>query len=71
MKRRILSIAFILCVVLQVLTVSAFAAEGGYSDTAGHWAGGAIERWSGFGVLTGYNGMLRPDDPITRAEMLQ
>lgn len=47
----------------------AFAAQAQYSDASGHWASAAIERWSYYGVLSGYAGAFRPDDPITRAEM--
>lgn len=43
-------------------------AAAGFSDTAGHWAQSAIEKWSGeYGVLNGYeDGSFHPDDPITR-----
>lgn len=49
---------------LLTLTVPAAA----YSDTDGHWAKTAIEKWSGdYGVLLGYDdGTFRPDSSITR-----
>jgi len=39
-----------------------------YSDTSGHWAEGAIEKWSAqYGILQGYSdGSFRPDSTITR-----
>ncbi|MBQ4043697.1 MAG: S-layer homology domain-containing protein [Clostridia bacterium] len=41
-----------------------------FTDTAGHWAIGAIERWSELGIIIGESdGRFRPDDPVTRAEM--
>ena len=40
-----------------------------YSDTASHWAAAQIAKWSGLGILKGYEGKFRPDDPITRGEM--
>jgi hypothetical protein len=40
-----------------------------FSDTAGHWAAPAIEKWAGYGVLSGAGGKFRPNDSITRAEM--
>ena len=40
-----------------------------YGDIAGHWARAAIERWSGLSVLLGSDGLFRPDDIITRAEL--
>ena len=44
------------------------AASAAYTDTAGHWAEGAIDRWSGeYGILRGYDdGSFRPDATITR-----
>lgn len=45
------------------------AAGGMFTDTAGHWASAAIEKWAGYGVLNGSNGKFRPNDYITRAEM--
>lgn len=40
-----------------------------FSDTNGHWAKSAIEKWSGYGVISGYKGLFRPNDSITRGEM--
>lgn len=42
---------------------------GMFTDTNGHWAAPAIDRWAGFGVLKGSEGKFRPNDSITRAEM--
>jgi len=39
-----------------------------YRDTAGHWGAGAIERWSGYGVVRGHEGAFRPNAAVTRAE---
>lgn len=43
-------------------------AAAGFTDTSGHWAKSAIEKWSEkYGVLNGYeDGSFHPDDPITR-----
>lgn len=40
-----------------------------FTDVSGHWAAAAIDKWSGSGIINGYNGMFRPDDSITRGEM--
>lgn len=40
-----------------------------FTDTEGHWASAAIEKWSDFHVLNGSEGLFRPDGYITRAEM--
>lgn len=60
--------AFALGMLLALLLVPVHA-ESSYSDTAGHWAESAIERWSEYGVIEGKNGTFDPDASITRAEM--
>lgn len=40
-----------------------------FEDVSGHWAEAAIREWSGYGVINGYAGKFRPDDPVTRAEI--
>lgn len=40
-----------------------------FSDVSGHWAEAAIYKWSGNGIINGYQGLFRPDDSITRGEM--
>lgn len=40
-----------------------------FSDTGKHWASAAIEKWADFNVLNGADGVFRPNDYITRAEM--
>lgn len=50
--------------------VSTTAAGGAtFTDVAGHWGAEAITKWSGYGIINGYEGMFRPDDSITRGEM--
>ena len=63
MKKKIISL--FLAAVLAVSAVSAAS----FSDTDGHWAERAIERWSGYGVINGWNGKFMPDNKITRGEM--
>ena len=64
------SIARILVIlmVLSLFNIPVLASPN-YSDTAGHWAVKAIDRWSDYGVINGYQGQFRPNEPITRAEM--
>lgn len=66
MKKRLLSLA--LAALLAASSVVG-ASAASFSDTAGHWAESAIERWSGYGVINGYNGKFMPNDKITRGEM--
>lgn len=40
-----------------------------FSDVQGHWAQAEIEKWSEKGIIQGYNGIFRPNEPVTRAEM--
>lgn len=59
-----------LSVVLILAFFFAFLPHAGaYSDTEGHPAQQAIERFSEYGIILGYDGLFRPDDSITRAEM--
>ena len=60
--------------IIQHLTAAALAAflavtpAAAFSDTGGHWAEGAINKWSQeYSVIQGYeDGTFRPDDSITR-----
>ncbi|HWS43099.1 MAG TPA: S-layer homology domain-containing protein [Pseudoflavonifractor sp.] len=66
MKRRILSMALVGAMLLSAMSLTAFAA---YSDVSeSHWAGEAIEKWSGMGIVQGSEGQFRPGDAITRGE---
>ncbi len=40
-----------------------------FNDANAHWAKDAIEIWSDYEVVQGSDGMFRPDDNITRAEL--
>ena len=53
--------------VFCMIPATAFAAE--YGDTEGHWAEGAIDRWSGYGVIEGMDGLFLPDGELTRAQL--
>lgn len=62
------ALALLLCLVMVIGTMPVMAA-GNFSDTDGHWAESAIGRWTDNGILKGENGLFRPDDYITRAEL--
>ncbi len=66
--KRILSI-LVSVVMLLGLSVPAMAVQGGYADTKGHWAEAAINRWSGYGIVEGYENSFNPDGSVTRAQM--
>lgn len=70
---KLLSLILALALAMPLLPVTAtpsFAAEAAsYTDTGTHWASSAIDKWSGVGILQGYDGAFRPDKPITRGEM--
>ena len=43
MKRKLLAILLIVCLVISIAPAALAA---GYDDTDGHWAEGSIERWA-------------------------
>lgn len=69
MKRKIFALFLAAVMVLTMLPLTVSAA---FTDTAGHWAEGAIDRWSGLGVLNGYSdGTFKPENPIKRGEFFK
>ena len=64
--KKLLSVVLAFVMVLSLLPMSALAAN--YGDTQGHWAEAAIDRWSGYGIVTGDERGFRPNDNMTRAE---
>ena len=59
-----------ICGVLAAALLATPALAAGFPDTEGHWAEEAVERWSGCGVIRGYDdGRFGPGDSITRAQM--
>lgn len=64
--KKLLSVLLVCVMLLGLFPASAFAAS--YSDTQGHWAQKAIERWSDYGIVTGDGQGFRPNDSMTRAE---
>lgn len=69
MRRKVLSIFLSLAMLCGLCVPPAYAANTSYSDTRGHWAEDAIDRWSDYGVIQGNNGRFEPDSPLTRAQM--
>ena len=58
-----------LCAALAAAMLTT-AASAAFADAQGHWAQASIERWNGYGVVTGgTDGMFHPNDPITRGQM--
>lgn len=70
--RKNITALFLAVVMVVTLLPTAFAAGNGYSDTQGHWGEDAIDRWSGYGVISGTgSGLFDPDAPLTRAQAAQ
>lgn len=72
MKRKtgkFLSLLLSLALLCGLCVPPVSAAENRYSDTRGHWAEAAVERWSGYGVIQGYGDTFRPNAAVTRAQM--
>ncbi|MBN2898455.1 MAG: S-layer homology domain-containing protein [Clostridia bacterium] len=59
-----------LLLALSLVIGQAAFAQAAYQDIDGHWAKSEIESWSSKGILEGSNGVFRPSDDITRAEMM-
>lgn len=76
MKVKIISVVAALSVLLSSFSAS-FAATGSttapsqgvFKDVNSHWAKDAIIKWSGYGIISGYGGLFRPNDSITRGEI--
>ena len=69
MKRKILSLILVFAMTVSLLTVGTGAVEPTYGDTAGHWAESSIERWSGYGIIQGSNGLFDPNGQLTCAQL--
>lgn len=54
---------------VSLFTAGVNAASLSYSDTTGHWAESAIERWSGYGIVQGSNGRFDPNGRLTCAQL--
>ena len=67
--KKSLSILLALCLTLSLCTGGAYAANGKFPDSAGHWAEGIINTLTEKGVIAGYpDGTVRPDNVISRGE---
>lgn len=64
-RKRLLAGALALAMTVGMAVTPAGAV---FTDTAGHWASGAIDKWSQeYGIIQGYeDGTFRPDNSITR-----
>lgn len=68
-KRTLFFVALLMGLLCLMGTASA---AGIYPDMEGHWAQGAVERWSDSGILKGYSdGNFHPGDPVTRAQLAE
>lgn len=58
-----------LCAGLAALMLTG-TASAAFADTQGHWAQASIDRWNGYGVVTGgTDGRFYPNQSITRGQM--
>ncbi len=62
--KKLLSIFLVIAMLVTTCAVSAAT----YTDISGHWAEKEIEAWSGYGVISGYDGKFSPNRNITRGE---
>ncbi len=67
--KKSLALLIALTMVLSTFAITTVSAKN-FGDTSGYWAETLIDKWSDNGVINGYaDGMFRPDDSITRAEL--
>ena len=67
--KKLVSGILVVLMLFSLVPANIFAANK-YSDTKGHWAEAAIDKWSEYGILLGYpEGNFLPGNGITRAEM--
>lgn len=69
MTSKFLSWLLSVSLMLSLCAPTTMAAQKQYRDTQGHWAEAAIDRWSDYGIISGYDGAFDPDGSITRAQM--
>lgn len=62
-------LSLLLCVTLVFSCMTAIYAQNSYSDTQGHWAESAINRWSDYGIVEGDGNGFHPDSSLTRGQM--
>jgi uncharacterized repeat protein (TIGR02543 family) len=66
MRKRLISVLLSVAMIVSMLPAVVSAA---FSDIQGHWAQAEIQRWSEKGIIQGYGGLFRPNEPVTRGEM--
>lgn len=69
MKKKLLSVLLVICMVLTLMPMAALA---DFGDTEGHWGKASIDRWAAAGVLNGKGeDSFDPNGNMTRAEFAQ
>jgi len=71
-RRNMLRSCLSIVALLAILCTTVFATEGtvAFTDISGHWAESYIQEAYDRQLTQGYNGKFRPDDSMTRAEMV-
>lgn len=68
--KKLFSAVIALTMLISAMNVNVFASNIEFSDTAGHWAENAINKWADKGIISGYpDETFKPDNPVTRAEL--
>jgi hypothetical protein len=68
-KRRLISLACSIAMLLSVIPFGAMAAENQFSDMPQDWSTKSLEAAVKNGLLKGFDGKIMPQSPLTRAEM--
>ena len=68
--KKLFSAVIALTMLISAMNVNVFASNIEFSDTAGHWAENAINKWADKGIISGYpDETFKLDNPVTRAEL--
>ncbi|MBQ9972234.1 MAG: S-layer homology domain-containing protein, partial [Firmicutes bacterium] len=68
--RKMLAFVLALVITLGMMPAVAFAAPAdSFHDVDGHWAEEAIDRWSDYGIIEGYEGAFDPNGELTRGQL--
>lgn len=68
--KKLFSAVIALTMLISAMNVNVFASNIEFSDTAGHWAENAINKWADKGIISGYpDETFKPNNPVTRAEL--
>ena len=67
--KRAIKIATLFTIICYLNIPQNVFAQDSFYDISGHWAESYINKIKNFGLINGFNGEFKPDEPITRGEL--